>query len=70
MGNTGRHLSVDVEQNGIRLRAVAFGGADWFDELKKASNEPICIAFQPVLNQFRGRVSIEMHLADWRPDAS
>jgi len=67
MGKTGRHLSVDLEQNGVRLRAVAFGGADWFEELKTIAG-PISIAFQPVLNQFRGRTSVEMHVADWRAD--
>lgn len=67
MGKTGRHLSVELEQHGIRLRAVAFGGADWFEELKTIAG-PISIAFQPVLNQFRGRTSVEMHLADWRAE--
>ena len=69
MGKTQRHLSVELEQHGVRLRAVAFGGADWFDELKSTSGS-ISIAFQPVLNQFRGRTSVEMHLADWRVDSA
>ncbi len=68
IGNGGRHLSMDLEQHGVRLRAVAFGGGDWMDELKSASLGPIAIAFQPVLNEFRGRRSVEMHLADWRPE--
>jgi single-stranded-DNA-specific exonuclease len=68
IGSTGRHLSMELEQHGVRLRAVAFGGGDWHEELKTAIGAPISIAFQPVLNQFRGRVSVEMHLADWRRD--
>lgn len=69
MGSTGRHLSVDLEQHGVRLRGVAFGNGDWLDALKAASDRSISIAFQPVLNHFRGRVNVELHLADWRPDA-
>ena len=61
-------LSMDLEQHGVRLRAVAFGGGDWMDELKSASRGSIAVAFQPVLNEFRGRTSVEMHLADWRPE--
>lgn len=68
MGASGRHLSVELEQHGVRLRAVAFGGGDWMDELQAAASQPMSIAFQPVLNQFRGRTSVEMHLADWRVD--
>ncbi len=65
LGKTGQTLAVDLEQHGLRLRAIAFGGGDWIDELS-ATKGPISIAFQPVLNHFRGRVSVEMHLADWR----
>lgn len=68
MGASGRHLSVELEQHGVRLRAVAFGGGDWLDELKAARAGLISIAFQPVINRFRGRASVEMHLADWRVD--
>lgn len=68
IGASGRHLSLELEQHGVRLRAVAFGGGDWLDELKAARAGAISIAFQPVINQFRGRTSVEMHLADWRVD--
>lgn len=67
MGKTGRHLSVDLEQGGVRLRAVAFGGGDWLEDLKAAGGL-ISVAFQPVLNQFRGRTSVEIHIVDWRTD--
>ncbi|MEO1496155.1 MAG: single-stranded-DNA-specific exonuclease RecJ [Planctomycetota bacterium] len=62
----GRHLSVDLEQHGVKLRAVAFGEGDWEEELAK-TNGPLEIAFQPVINTFRGYRSVEMHLADWKP---
>jgi single-stranded-DNA-specific exonuclease len=69
IGSTGRHLSVRIEQHGVSLRGVAFGGAEWEHELV-STNGPLAVAFKPVINHFRGRQSVEMHLADWRSDAS
>ena len=65
MGTTGRHLSLRLEQHGVALRAVAFGGGDWEQDLAEA-NGPLAVAFKPVINNFRGRQSVEMQLADWR----
>ncbi|MAT70981.1 MAG: single-stranded-DNA-specific exonuclease RecJ [Planctomycetaceae bacterium] len=67
MGGSGRHLSMTVDQAGVRMRAVAFGGGDWEDELAAVEGE-LSIAFRPVINRFRGRVSVEIHIADWRVD--
>jgi single-stranded-DNA-specific exonuclease len=68
MGGAGRHLSMTFDQAGIKLRAVAFGGGDWEDELA-AINGEMSIAFRPVINRYRGRASVEIHLADWRLDS-
>jgi single-stranded-DNA-specific exonuclease len=62
----GHHLSLQLAQHGINLRAVAFGGGDWADDLATL-DRPIDIAFRPVINSFRGRRSVELHLVDWRP---
>jgi len=64
MGGGGRHLSVQLEQHGIKLRAVAFGAGDWADELEKIDG-PISVAFKAVINDFRGRRSVELQLDDW-----
>ena len=69
MGSTGRHLSLRLEQHGVSLRAVAFGGGDWEEELKSA-NGTLAVAFKPVINDFRGRQTVEMQLADWRCDGN
>ncbi len=66
IGSTGRHLSLRLEQHGVALRAVAFGGGDWEQDLNDTCG-PLAIAFKPVINNFRGRQSVEMQLADWRP---
>jgi single-stranded-DNA-specific exonuclease len=67
MGSSGRHLSLRLEQHGVSLRAVAFGGGDWEAELTEVSG-PLAVAFKPVINNFRGRQTVEMQLTDWRAD--
>lgn len=65
IGSGGRHLALKLRQHDITLRAVAFGGGEWAEELSAASG-PLEVAFRPVINTFRGRRSVELHLVDWR----
>jgi len=67
IGATGRHLSMMFDQHGVKIRAVAFGGGDWEEELSKIEG-PLSIAFRPVINNWQGRVSVEIHLDDWHVD--
>ncbi|MCH2114468.1 MAG: single-stranded-DNA-specific exonuclease RecJ [Pirellulales bacterium] len=67
MGATGRHLSMTFDQHGVKMRAVAFGGGDWEEELSRIDG-PMTIAFRPVINTWRGRTSVEIHLDDWHID--
>ncbi|MCC7085353.1 MAG: single-stranded-DNA-specific exonuclease RecJ [Pirellulales bacterium] len=64
IGTSGRHLSLRLEQHGAKLRGVAFGNGDWADELADVSG-PLNIAFKPVINNFNGRRSVELHVCDW-----
>jgi single-stranded-DNA-specific exonuclease len=66
IGGNGQHLALKLEQHGITMRAVAFGGGEWEEKLV-AANGPLAVAFKPVINHFRGRHTVEMQLADWRP---
>lgn len=66
IGSSGRHLSLKLEQHGIKVRAVAFGGGEWEDQLL-AADGPLAVAFKPVINTWRGRHTVEMQLTDWRP---
>ncbi len=66
MGASGQHLSLRLEQHDVTLRAVAFGVGERADELA-AVDGPLNVAFRPVINTFRGRRSVEVHLVDWRP---
>jgi single-stranded-DNA-specific exonuclease len=67
IGGAGRHLSMTFDQHGVRMRAVAFGCGDWEEELAAIDGE-LSIAFRPVINRYRGQVSVEIHLDDWRVD--
>ncbi|MDG2380834.1 MAG: single-stranded-DNA-specific exonuclease RecJ [Pirellulaceae bacterium] len=66
MGKGDRHVTLTLEQYGVRLRAVAFNQPEWVQEL--SDNEgPLDVAFRPIINEFRGRRSVELQLVDWRP---
>ena len=69
MGKTKTHLSLTLAQHEVRLRAIAFGAADWAEPLEK-HNGPIDVAFHPLINEFAGRQSVELQLIDWRPSRS
>lgn len=66
MGGGDRHLTMRLEHGGTRMRSVAFGGGEWCDELNELEG-PIDIAFRPVINDFRGRRTVEAQVVDWRP---
>lgn len=68
IGGGGRHLSLKLEQCGTTIRGVAFGGGDWHDELVGAG-AGLELAFRPIVNEFRGRSSVELQVADWRAAA-
>lgn len=69
IGGGGRHLAVKLAQHGVVMRAVAFGGGDWADELDKQPG-PMAVAFRPVINDFNGYRRVELQLSDWRPAAT
>jgi single-stranded-DNA-specific exonuclease len=72
MGESGRHMSLQLVQFGHRMRGVAFGQAEeWLPELSRIDGK-LDLAFRPVINEFRGYRKVELHLVDWRvhqPDA-
>ena len=69
MGGGDRHLNAQLRHGQVTLRAVAFGKGEWADALAK-HNGPVEIAYRPVINEFRGRRNVEIHLVDWRPARS
>jgi len=69
IGGGERHLALRLSQHGVAMRAVAFGGGEWADELSKISG-PLAVAFRPFVNQFRGRRTVELQVSDWKPAES
>lgn len=65
IGGGDRHMTVRLKQGGTTMRAVAFGHGEWVGEMSNL-DQPIDIAFRPVLNSFAGRTNVELHLVDWR----
>jgi len=65
MGEGDRHLNVQFKQNGTQLRAIAFSRGEWAEELNQHSG-PFMISFEPMINSFRGRESVELRLLDWK----
>ncbi|MCA9054767.1 MAG: single-stranded-DNA-specific exonuclease RecJ, partial [Planctomycetaceae bacterium] len=69
MGEGGRHLQLRVKQGRDTLRAVAFGRGEWAEEMAQTSG-PISICYKTVINRYRGRESVELHLIDWQTEGA
>jgi len=65
LGKGERHMSVRLLQHGTRMRAVGFGHGEWVAELAGVVG-PLDVAYRPVINDFGGRRTVELHLVDWR----
>lgn len=65
IGKDERHLSLTMEQGDVSLRAVGFGKAEWLEALSEPGRR-FDFAFKPVVNLFRGRKSVDLHLVDYR----
>ena len=66
IGDGERHLSLRVRQYNRTFKAIAFGRAEWADELTAVPGK-LHIAFQPMINSFRGYETVELQLVDWKP---
>jgi single-stranded-DNA-specific exonuclease len=64
VGSRRNHLSFRVRQNGESLKVIAFGKADWLEQLKAHDDKPFSIAFEPRINTWRNRSSVEMRAED------
>ena len=69
MGEGGHHLGLQLKSSNGRLKAISFGNGDWADAINAAGG-PIDICYQPQINHFRGRDSVELRLMDWKPSTS
>lgn len=65
MGAGDRHMQVVLHQNGVRMRAIAFGQSEWIEPLNSHRGQ-FDIAFRPSINEFNGMKRVEIQLMDWR----
>ena len=63
IGRTAEHISFDVAQGTTRLRAVGFNLASRRGELHPGRFHTI--VFSPILNEWMGRTSVELHIKDF-----
>lgn len=66
IGQGERHLSFRVKQGPTSLRAVAFGMGERLEELM-ADGGRCCLAYTPVVNEWNGYRSVELHVVDFQP---
>lgn len=68
VGKRDEHLSASFTQEGVRLRGIGFGLGDQLEDLKQ--HRRCRVAFEPMINEFNGRRSVEMQILDLQfPDA-
>ncbi len=64
VGKNGRHLQFGVRQDGEVRKAIAFGRGEQAAEL--ADHRRIRLAFEPIINEWNGRRSVELKVIDWK----
>jgi single-stranded-DNA-specific exonuclease len=62
VGKTGDHLQLFVRQGTATMKCIAFQGGRWFDQLKLGTR--VDLAVEPTLNEFNGRMSVELEVKD------
>ncbi len=62
VGRSQEHLQVSFRQNGTRMKGIGFGQAANFENIKE--HRRCRVAFEPIVNDFRGRRSVEMQIID------
>lgn len=66
VGGGERHLSFKVQQGGCVKKAIAFNQADRIEELMSQQGK-CCVVFSPSVNNYRGFVSVDLLVKDFRP---
>jgi single-stranded-DNA-specific exonuclease len=65
MGQKGEHARFQVSQTATRIDVIAFGQAERLRAFPP--DQPLDIAFTPILNTWRGRYNVELQLRAARP---
>jgi single-stranded-DNA-specific exonuclease len=62
VGRTQDHLQASFAEGATRLRAIGFGLGEHIEDLKH--HRRCRVAFEPIVNEFKGRRSVEMQMLD------
>jgi len=62
VGREQNHLQAVFAQNGVQMRGIGFGLAPLLEDLKQ--HRRCRVAFEPMINDFNGRRSVEMRILD------
>ncbi|MCH8147199.1 MAG: single-stranded-DNA-specific exonuclease RecJ [Planctomycetes bacterium] len=62
VGKQQDHLQATFAQNGVQIKAIGFGLGYLLEDLKQ--HRRCRVAFEPIINEFRGRRSVEMQMLD------
>lgn len=65
VGRGGAHLQFSVRQQDTYRKAIAFGRGPQADQF--AQYRRIRLAFEPIINEWNGRRSVELKVTDWKP---
>jgi single-stranded-DNA-specific exonuclease len=60
VGKTGDHLQITVRQAGASMKCIAFGYGSMLPQLSPGTR--IDLAAEPTLNEFNGRISVELEV--------
>lgn len=66
LGRDGRHLSFWVRNGNRALRAVAFGQAEWYEQLRGRRGERLSLLFKVSRNTWQGESSVELDVREIR----
>jgi len=64
VGQNQEHLQITFQQNGLRMKAIGFGLASHLEDLKQ--HRRCRVAFEPIINDFNGRRTVEMQILDFK----
>lgn len=64
VGQNGAHLQLVVRENGVQRKAIAFGRGGEAEAISEARR--VRLAFEPILNEWNGRRSVELKVLDWK----
>jgi single-stranded-DNA-specific exonuclease len=64
VGSKEAHLQASFRQNGSMVRGIGFRLAAHLEDLKQ--HRRCRAAFEPIINEYNGRRSVEMHIVDLR----